>query len=172
MALNICKRALLRVSLVRKEQDNVVNKNGPHRLMYLNVWFPVGGNCLRKIRRRFLLGGGMPLWVSSEVSKAHTFPKTPYPSPSPFTSPSPSPSPFPIPFLSLSLLSCCTSALPSALCHASLHGCHELWPSETTIPKSNAFFYQLPWPWCPFAAIEESLSLMGRCLSCRESLGE
>lgn len=129
--------------------------------MYLNVWFPVGGNCSRKIRRHFLLGGGMPLWVGSEVSKAHTFPKTPYLSPSSFTSPSPS----------LSLAAAPVPCL-SVLRHASLHGCHELWPSETMIPKSNAFFYQPPWPWCPFAAIEESLSLMGRCLSCRESLGE
>lgn len=44
-----------------------LNENGPQRLIYLNVCFPVGGIVWEGL-------GGMSLWVGSEVSEAHRKP--------------------------------------------------------------------------------------------------
>lgn len=41
----------------------------PHRLAYLNTWFPVGGTLWGRVRRLGLVGGSMPLGMDSEVSK-------------------------------------------------------------------------------------------------------
>ena len=49
-------------------QHGVLVENGPHRLIHLNAWSPVG---IGRIRRYDCVGGGVPLEVSVEVSKAY-----------------------------------------------------------------------------------------------------
>lgn len=48
----------------------VLNENDFHRIMYLDVWSSVW-NSLGRIRRSYLIGGGVTLDICFEVSKAH-----------------------------------------------------------------------------------------------------
>ena len=51
-----------------------LNENVPHRLIYLNVWFPVGGLLIRT--KNVALLEKESLGLGSEVSKSHTWPST------------------------------------------------------------------------------------------------
>ena len=51
-----------------------LNKNGPHRLIYLNACSLIGETVLGRIRRCGLIGGVLSLRVCLEVLKAHIRP--------------------------------------------------------------------------------------------------
>lgn len=51
-----------------------LNENCPHRLIYVNAWFPVGGTFLGRIGRCGLVGGCVPVEMGFGLSKAHAIP--------------------------------------------------------------------------------------------------
>ena len=51
-------------------ERGVLNENDFHRIMYLDAWSSVW-NSLGRIRRSYLIGGGVTLDMSFEVLKAH-----------------------------------------------------------------------------------------------------
>jgi len=116
-----------------------LNENDPHRLIYSNAWFLLGGTIWRGLGGVASLGEVCPWGCASGFQKLRTFPAN-----------SPSPPP-PASWLlgqdmNSQLLLQCHACLPAAMLHTMMVTDS---PSETVSqPPINCFLYKLPWSQC------------------------
>jgi hypothetical protein len=110
-----------------------LNGNGPHKLIYLNVWSPIGETIWEELWDAVLLEEVYNwAWGLKRPGQAQIF--------------SFSGSHLPI---GISAFSYCSWAMP-AYCRTPCHANHGLclW---------NAFFYKMHWSWCFFTAMQQKL---------------